>query len=81
MNAPMPANNLFRALQQIAAEQPHATDDQGFPICQCEPCRAKSKRMNDRYIAKMLGRLPSSSRGDTYDGRQMEADGVTEKTL
>lgn len=73
-------NSLFHALRKIGDSQ-HATDDHGFPICQCDPCRAKSKRMNDAYLAKAMGWVPDTSKDHHYDGQPMELDGWTEKTL
>lgn len=47
----------------------HAADDQGWPICGCAPCRAKSKAMNDAFISALFPRWsgPDTDKQDAID--------------
>ena len=35
----------------------HETDSHGFPLCECEACREKSKIRNAQEISKLFGRI------------------------
>lgn len=57
--APSPLVQMLDSLARQPQPAPveyvaHETDDQGFPLCRCQPCREKSKVINDRAFARMF---------------------------
>ena len=68
-----PENHFPRTLSQMldglaAQSEPapriytnHETDDHGFPLCRCEPCREKSKIRNAQEVARMFGPIFTAS--------------------
>ncbi len=50
----------------------HETDEFGFPLCMCEPCRERSVTINAQYVARLFAQklaCPSEKRhpGRDYD--------------
>lgn len=45
----------------------HPTDDQGWPICRCESCREKSRRMNAEYILRLFNPAPATDHYNVND--------------
>lgn len=37
----------------------HATDDLGWPLCRCGPCRQRSITMNAQYVARLFAKIGS----------------------
>jgi hypothetical protein len=55
----------------------HATDDFGYPICACAPCRERSERMNTDFILRLtaIGRDPERVIEQPNDQHEFDYDG------
>jgi len=38
----------------MSSPDTHATDDQGFPLCMCGPCRERSRTINAQFVARLF---------------------------
>ena len=58
----------------------HETDDHGFPLCRCEPCREKSKIRNAQEVARMFGPIFTAREKDAglLDLDKLESGGMGE---
>lgn len=48
----------------------HETDEFGFPLCMCAPCRERSKIINAQYVARLFAPIlagPSERRRPDVD--------------
>ncbi len=61
----------------------HETDDQGFPLCDCPPCRERSITINAQYVARLFTPMlagPSERRRPTVD-HDTEQNGDSDYTV